>query len=932
MKATRARNASLIGMTSLMVAAGAATVGAATKDLKGNNRVLAGSDIFKALTNDLLSQFSFGHDNFITAADPTRTPRNPGAGVDPVSGDGLDGTYYTGGGQSVGDAALQANTQQISVGTASLKNTNYATNTATGTAAGSVGWIDADGDATTNGANTGAGAAGRELRIQGTTETLLIGLDGLSILGHTTQAGVTAGTNDSLAVAGKTLTVHHYVPSDARFFPGGGSGGSVVASSKTWTLPGVTFASTDVGGKIAIGGASNAGNNNTFTISSVISANSIVTVQAPINETFSGAVNATVFSSKIFVVNDADTTFPGSAWGAVGGVYTLNNSLDVIRLLYGGLHHDGPKNGSTDPEQGTFDAGSDVRRSLADSWGSLFQGTVPGASAKLNHVWRRSDLAGATNAFIALVNFGARGIGVLAPAAANKTNPFANSGDANGLVATTGAALQFAVNSTVKSNGGPSDFADYDPIRRVALIGINPATGTGAAVDLDQVAENDGTLGLVLPIFPPDGLDGAPPTQDPVYASKFCTAGKFDLLSPGFTPSATQPAPQGGPFSGLIYLPYFLDTSVTPNVKHYNCIARSTNPHAFAAPTPADNRVFNLAVKRDSDGHYYTDLNGRFLYKIGYYRIHTTLSNALVSPAGTSPAVVTARQLAADAQEGNLIVAEPFSISFNGRGADTNAAFSGNVSALKLSGQASLGAAGQFNPGVASAPTDQLIKNLVIPGATPVYPLARRIYVATLVGFTENPPWSRAGITRATGVDPGAAFDNAVFDPTAHAFAPPSFTWSGTAVAPRGGSSDLGANTAVRGLQGQEAAIARAFQHSDHVGALFKYWGFVALPSAAEGYTTDSQGHPANGVTALDYPEDQGTGVLPLNGAAETGNPYAAGHAVSALAFPNSNNEDATVVSPPDAISPYSLSGSSPPFPYDDTREPSHLPWPGSTP
>ena len=79
----------------------------------------------------------------------------------------------------------------------------------------------------------------------------------------------------------------------------------------------------------------------------------------------------------------------------------------------------------------------------------------------------------------------------------------------------------------------------------------------------------------------------------------------------------------------------------------------------------------------------------------------------------------------------------------------------------------------------------------------------------------------------------------------------------------------------MRGLQGQEAQIARAFENSDHIGALISYWGFVPLPSVAEGYTTDFQGHPAGGVTAVDYPEDLATGALPLNGAADTSNRYA---------------------------------------------------------
>jgi hypothetical protein len=78
-------------------------------------------------------------------------------------------------------------------------------------------------------------------------------------------------------------------------------------------------------------------------------------------------------------------------------------------------------------------------------------------------------------------------------------------------------------------------------------------------------------------------------------------------------------------------------------------------------------------------------------------------------------------------------------------------------------------------------------------------------------------------------------------------------------------------------------------------------FGFVPLPSAAEGFA-------ANGVVALDYPEDQDTttnpATKPLPGCGlNTG----------------ITNRDATVACGPDSITPYSLSGSSPPFPF---------PWP----
>ena len=936
MKVKKSTKILLLGAGGLLVAAGSGAIGASTTtDLDGNNRVLSGSDVFKAFSNDLISQFSFGHDNLITTVDATRTPRNPGAGPD-TNGNSTDGTYYTGGGSGVGESALTANTQQIAVETNALKTSSYAYSAGTGTAAGSVGWINADGDTTTNGANSGSAAGGRELPIQGTSEALIFALDGLEVLANTAQAAAT--TPNGVVVQGAQLTVHHYVPSDARPFAAAGLGGSAVASTKTWVLPGVTFLATDVGAKIAVSGATNAGNNNIFTIATVTPAtNTITTVQAPVNETFASTVNFTVFASRIYVVNDSDTAYPNTAYGAVSGVYTFNNSLDVLRVLYGGLHHDGPKNGSTDSEQGTFDAGSDVRRSLADNFGKIFSGAVVTPSGQLTHAWRRSDLSGTANAFIALVNFGARGLGAIS-GTSTKTNPFANAGDANGLNATTHQPVQFPLNSTVKSNEGPGDFSDDDPIRRPAQIGPNPATTSTANVDLEQVAENDGTLGLVLTVFPPDALDGAVPTVDPAYASgtvaspspKACTTGKFDLLSPGFLPTGptgTSPAPEGGPFSGLVFIPYFLDTTVTPNVKHYNCVAKSTNLHPFGAPTPADNRVWNLAVRSDTDGHFYKDLNQRFLGRDGFYRIHTTISNALVVPQpSTGPADVVAKSLVADAQSGLLVVADPLSIAFTGRGVDV-----GNplVSGLSLSGQASLGTPGQFDPTQATFATDQNVKNLVIGGATPVYPLARRLLVNTLVGFTENPPWSRAGILAATGHDIGSA---GTFDITAHAFVPPVFSWNGSAVVGASTSTDLGANTAVRGLQGQEAQIAAAFQNSDHVGALASYWGFVPLPSLAEGYTTDLQGHPAGGVTAVDYPEDQPATAFPLPGGADTSNRYASLHAISATAFPNANNEDATVVSPGGAYTPYSLNGSAPPFPYDTTREPAHLPWPGSTP
>jgi hypothetical protein len=853
---------SILLTSSLLVAAGAAAVGASTTiDLDGNNRVLSGSDILVPVAKQLLAN----------------TPLAvPGPTAPDSSGNSGDGTYYVGGGQSVGDAAIGKNTQQISVGTASLKNSNFCKNSVTGASLGSVGWINADGDTSTSGTNTGAGAAGQELDIQGTTEALLIGLDGLSIYAHGVQG---AGPN-SLAVQGKSLIVHHYIsdPTKARTIAeaAGDKVVLVAGTSKTWTFASGAFSQRDVATKVTITGAAVAANNGTFTISSVPSGTTFTTVELTgASETFAGGV-AAVVSSPFYVVDP--TTDPTTGYGAVTNngdhtfTYVFNNSLDAIRLLYGGLHHgnstnpaapDGPNN-TIAGELGTFDAGSDVRRSLADNFGALFQGAVPNGGAKLSRVWRRSDLAGATNAFVALVNFGARGIGALT-GTSTKTNPFANSGDANGRNAISGAVVSGQVNSVVKSNGGPGDFADWDPIRRPALIGPNPATTSTTAVDLEQVAENDGTLGLVQTVFPPDTA-GVSLTQQ--YPTRLCTAGAFDLIAPGFTPTGANgnnPCPQGGPFSGLCYQPYQRDTSTNPATKHYSCLAKSTNPPAFAAPSPSDDRVFNLGVRDDVTGGYIKDLNQRFLAKSGFYRIHTTLSNALVSPATTPASVVTAKQATADFQAGSLIVADPFSVHFGGRGLDTAPGFGSFIFATSAAGPAPA-----FDPTHAVTPTDAHIKNLVLPtGPNPnqhvlddgyVYVLARRLYVNSLVGFKARGP---VDATHPSGTFTAAADGG---DP-------------------------------IWGLAGEELAYARAWQVSDHVGASLLNNGLVPLPSAADGYAP-------NGVSALDYPEDGAVSspnltTIPLNGCGQ-----AAGQ-----------NRDATVASPPDSITPYSLSGSAPPFP-----------------
>jgi hypothetical protein len=781
---------SILGAAGLLVAAGAASVGAAV-DLNGNGVTLSGSDTLKLVVQQVL------------ANTPSAHPNIPG------------GTSFIGGGQSVSDSAVDANSQQISVGTASIKASIY-----TGTTAGSLLSIDATGSGT------------KAFPITHTTEALLLGLDGLSILANGTATGAPAapvGFSLGLAVAGKSFVVHDH---------------STVL---------------DESGPIA-----------------------------PLN----------------------DATHPNGFYGTAAeeaagtSVYTIQSSLDVIRLIYGGLHHDIQRNASnttlfpagSSPVGGTFDAASDVRRSLANQWESIFNTGAALSGKGLNHAYRRSDLAGTTNAFVALVGFGGRKIGQLTGTGSNKTtSPFVNdasaanltTSNATGVIALAGTRND--LNSVAVNNAGSGDQLDLDPIRRTAaLSGRN---------SVDQVASPGGTLGLVLPVFFPDPasfLTDVTSVSSPAYPLVLCDAGAFALVATG--PSGFDAAPQGPTFLSQSFQPYYIGTATKPpadGAKHFNCLSKQ-NAKAFGAFATDDGRQFNLPVRDDASGAYLKDLNNREL-AAAFYRIRSAGQPSPAS-APTLPGLV--RETTSDFQTGHTLVVDNLSIGFTGRGVDLSPGFGSSIAALWLSGSQSPvvpASAQQFDSTLSTPPADQNILNLIInttgtvvaghppldtAASAAVYPLARRVYLTTLVGFSENPKWSAAQGGSGT------------FDPTAHAVV---------------NGVDQGASTAVRGLQGQEYELAKAFGNSDHLAAALVSNGFVPLPTAAQYVNpafpaptvnyTDAAGTTHygstgwNGTYALDYPE--------YNASAPTAAFLATGSGATA----GGANVDATAISPPVLVS-----------------------------
>lgn len=837
---------SVIAATGLLVVAGAASVGAIVKDQTGTGLggqfgvpgiaagpfTITGSDTLKPVIQQVLAANAAAFSQ---------------------------GFNFTGGGQSVSDAAIAANTQQVSFGTASLKNSIYA-------------GVSIDSEAV--GSNT--------LPIQGTTEALVLGLDGLSILGNTTGSGVPrdGSGNATVAVSGKSFQV----------FAHNADGTENLGAAPVFPGPHI-----------------------------------------------SGAT---------------DTNYGAVQQGDGSWRYTIQTSLDVIRLVYAGLHHNGPSG------IGDFNANSDVRRSLVDHWDAIFGGATSTSTTKLNHAYRRSDLAGTTNAFIALVGFGTRGVGTLTGTGTSnkKTSPFANDaaaaglsvGNLNGAITLTAAGLPVDynisvaptalrtnvnaarndVNSTVTSNAGPGDTLDLDPIRR-------PAKHTGLN-SVDLVSGYGGTLGLVLPIFYPDTPNI---TQAQAYPTILADPGAFASVPAG--PNGFDTSPNGDTLNSTSLQPYWLadgsnvtggtvatrhfeldvagggihfhyvntlgkglrevvdpvtgaslgdiDVAVvgdgTTNVrlavaasdqyrKHFNAISKLNNTPGTAYSTD-DGRAYNGPVRKDiilptDTTPYVKDANNRELAN-GFYKINSLSTPSPASNAAFLPYKANLQQTTSDFQIGALVANDPNSIGFTGRGIDTNpagSAFNGNIGALYLSGDAL--------PGTAVPPSDQNVLNLIvnpdgsIHGAASdplgttikaaVYPLARRTYLATLVGFSENPVWSvaRGG----------------------------SGTFNKAATASDG-------QPAVRGLQGDEAILARLFGQSDAVAAAYVANGFVALPHASQ-YIGSAIAPAGNGgVFAVDYPESDSTA------------PTASFLATAAGATPGGTNRNAVAVSPPTLV-PYS--------------------------
>jgi hypothetical protein len=398
------------------------------------------------------------------------------------------------------------------------------------------------------------------------------------------------------------------------------------------------------------------------------------------------------------------TLLPGSANGVA------LDSLVTLRQIYFGF----------DLASNTFDCNGATRRTLIGTWANLFSTSPTCATGNascatgLRHAYRRSDLSGTTDAFVTLVGAGSRAIGnnpfAIGAVLSKKQNPFCNTQDANTASAPTcGATVAcstgFACDTPtdpmngghcVLSDGGRGDFSDVDPIR------IPCATN-------ESVCEPTNGLGLVLPIFLPD-VATVVATDD--YPAVNCDSGSCELQAP----AASSRIPVGfrcpdgqAPSLGRCWHP----KHTVSGVANFACRNARTS-HCFGAAT-ADGRSYNKAlIKPDSTraAAFALDANNR-LMNASFFRMHS-------NPAETVPCVTAVDDTT---QIGCLTNADPCTLGYAGR----EAAPAGSFKALSVQG---------------IYPTDAKIIDLLPlsqqgtggDGSSP-YPLARRLYLATLKGF-----------------------------------------------------------------------------------------------------------------------------------------------------------------------------------------------------
>ncbi len=379
----------------------------------------------------------------------------------------------------------------------------------------------------------------------------------------------------------------------------------------------------------------------------------------------------------------------------VGAGSTRLGFKDLLRVLYFGIHHDASE---------TRDCNSVVRQALVSNYKNLFDSaacTTGSCTGALRHVYRRDDASGTSDVFVGLLSINSKwGLKKLAASGTTQqSNPFCNAPQ--------------PVNPGTNWNVtfGYSDFLDADPIRTTCA-------GSGNA-EGDQVCEPDGTLGLVLTIFPPERGPAGTIVNADQYPAVKCDIGEQELaiVEEGFDGNCPNGAPNfgGGCFKGVQRL---AGGAYTPNCSQVNLEGQCPFLNPLTATGEVDCRSMNLWMwKRNTTGgsevisENSTGTSRK--YTGAFFREH-----ALRGIAGTTGTPLNCAIEFATDQIGCLAgKADPCSIGFAGREAVAGA--TPQAIAQKVGG------------------IDLTVANIqhLVDGGSPTYPLARKLFFSSMIGF-----------------------------------------------------------------------------------------------------------------------------------------------------------------------------------------------------
>ena len=450
----------------------------------------------------------------------------------------------------------------------------------------------------------------------------------------------------------------------------------------------------------------------------------------------SSSANGFGITTPIAVLTGGNGTPTGATYtlgDPTGTMYQNQPSLDALAVLYFGLTHDG-----------TFNCGSDTRKTLIKSWKNLFSTDCATGdttcSAGLTHAWRRSDLSGTTDAFVSVLNPPGKGIGTLSnvpTGATKKANPFCNSFDAN--------------NAGSTSFGGSSDFQDLDPVRTICGSGGTIEGVCEATQNFATAGSGTGDLGVVLPVLLPDGPIVNHATDDYPTASCSTSCTLVAIAAGSRIPSGFKCPGGGNPIGGACYLPYRLNgTDQDPR-----CVAAASTRCVGAAGRP-DGRVYNniiavnASVFTSTPGYaiyhgnkeYQMAMDANFRILNGsFFRIHSNTAGKNYAAGVGSETGTTGLCTENDdtSQIGCLADSDPCSVGYAGResakgypgvdnGTGTIVPTPQPLKALAIDGTP------PYTPGT---DPDLALENLLVAGTpSPLYPLARRLYFNTIYGFS----------------------------------------------------------------------------------------------------------------------------------------------------------------------------------------------------